>query len=161
MQTDAVDHAVELTPVADVRPGSIRLRGVLIFIPCAVLVSLSAWLTPSKAGYGTHRGLGLPPCAFLSQTGYPCPSCGMTTAFADMAHGRFVAAFMAQPFGAVLFVAVMVLGLVGLGELLTGRGIIGYLRPGPWWAVATVAGLLLGWGIKIACGLAAGTLPVR
>ena len=31
---------------------------------------------------GTHQQLGLPPCNFVTLTGYPCPACGMTTSFA-------------------------------------------------------------------------------
>ncbi len=30
----------------------------------------------------THRQLGLLPCTFKTVTGYPCPSCGMTSSFA-------------------------------------------------------------------------------
>ena len=30
----------------------------------------------------THRQLGLPPCTFKAVTGYPCPSCGMSSSFA-------------------------------------------------------------------------------
>ena len=162
MQSQAVDQAIVLVPVADARVGlGRRIRGALILVPCIAVLAVSAWLHPNGAGYGTHRELGLPACGFLSQTGYPCPSCGMTTAFADMAHARCADAFLAQPFGVVLFAAVVVLAVAGLGELATGRDMIRYLRPGPWWAVATMSGMLLGWGFKIAYGLATGILPVR
>jgi hypothetical protein len=129
--------------------------------PCIAVLAVSFWLHPSQAGHGTHRELGLPACGFLAQTGYPCPSCGMTTAFADMAHGRFLDAFLAQPFGLVLFVAVVALAVAGLGELATSRDVIRYLRPGVWWAVVSISGMLCGWGFKIAYGLATGILPVR
>jgi hypothetical protein len=129
--------------------------------PCVAVLAVSGWLHPSGAGHGTHRALGLPACGFLAQTGYPCPSCGMTTAFADMAHARPVDAFFAQPFGVMLFAAVVALAAAGLGELATSRDFIRYLRPGPWWAVAAISGMLFGWGFKIAYGLATGILPVR
>ena len=162
MRLQSVDQATALASVADARAGiGRRIRGSLILAPCVAVLAVSVWLDPSGAGYGTHRELGLPACGFLAQTGYPCPSCGMTTAFADMAHARFVDAFLAQPFGVVLFVAVAVLAAVGLCELATGRDVIRYLRPGPWWAVVTISGMLLGWGFKIAYGLATGILPVR
>jgi len=160
MQSQAVDQPMVLSPAS--RPGAAnRLRGALIFAPCATILALSVWLIPHKSGHGTHRELGLPPCAFLAETGYPCPSCGMTTAFANMAHGHFVAAFRAQPFGVAMFAVVAVLAAVGLGELLTGRDFVRLLRLGPWWAVAAIVGIFGGWGIKIAWGLASGTLPVR
>lgn len=162
MQSQAVDQAVELAPVADARAGlGRRIRGSLILAPCLAVLAVSLWLHPREAGYGTHRALGLPACGFLAQTGYPCPSCGMTTAFADMAHARCVDAFLAHPFGVMLFAAVAVLAAVGLGELATSRDVIRYLRPGPLWAVVTISGMLLGWGFKIAYGLATGILPVR
>jgi hypothetical protein len=162
MQSEPIEQAVVLAPAEDARLVlGRRIRGMLIFVPCAVVLTLSAWLTPSTAGYGTHRKLGLPQCGFISQTGYPCPSCGMTTAFADMAHGRVGDALWAQPFGAMLFLAVAGLAAVGLAELLTGRDFLRYLRPGVWWVFAALAGLLSGWGIKIACGISDGTLPVR
>ena len=55
------------------------------------------------AGHGTHVQLGLPPCFFLQLTGYPCPSCGLTTSFAHAAHFHFAEALATQPFGLLLF----------------------------------------------------------
>ncbi len=69
----------------------------------AVTLVVARALTPSPAGFGTHQQLGLPPCTFLHWTGFPCPSCGLTTCFAFAAHGEFIAAFIAQPFGVLLF----------------------------------------------------------
>lgn len=177
MQSDAADQAAAsapvLTPVdepdqaataaaASPRRAGLRLRGALLFVPCAVVIGLAAWLTPSPAGYGTHQQLGLPACSFLWRTGYPCPSCGLTSSFAAMAHGRIVEALRDHPFGPFLVLALAAVGLCGLAELVGGRDVlIRLLRPGAWWAVAAFAGLLAGWGIKIALGLANGTLPVR
>jgi hypothetical protein len=78
-----------------------------------------------------------------------------------MAHGRLAEALRDHPFGPALFLAVAAVGLCGLAELAGGRDALRLLRPGAWWAVATFAGLLAGWGAKIALGLASGTLPVR
>jgi hypothetical protein len=69
----------------------------------AVTLGLARWLTPSPNGFGTHQQLGLPACTFLHYTGFPCPSCGLTTCFAHAAHGQFFSAFLAQPFGLLLF----------------------------------------------------------
>lgn len=77
--------------------------GVILFI-FAVVIFLGMWLTPSPSGVGTHEELGLPPCGFLTLTGYPCPSCGLTTVFALLLHGRIFDALRVQPFGVVLFI---------------------------------------------------------
>jgi Protein of unknown function (DUF2752) len=60
-------------------------------------------LDPAARGYGTHTELGLPPCTFLRLTHLPCPSCGMTTSFAWAARMDFWQAFLANPFGLLLF----------------------------------------------------------
>ena len=69
------------------------------------VVATAAWLTPDPSGLGTHVQLGLPPCGFLVATGLPCPGCGLTTSFANMAHFAWADAFHANPFGVGLFLA--------------------------------------------------------
>jgi hypothetical protein len=69
---------------------------------CAVL-AVAGWLRPSPSGYGTHTQLGLPPCFFLLVTHLPCPSCGLTTCFAYAVRFQFWKAFLANPFGIVVF----------------------------------------------------------
>jgi hypothetical protein len=162
MHPDAVGDPIVLTPVDPaLSGGTVRLRGLAVAVPCVVVLALAATLTPRKAGHGTHERLGLPPCEFLQRTGYPCPSCGMTTAFAAMAHGQVALALRSHPFGALLSLAVAVLAVTGLGELLVGRPLLGHLRPGVWWAVVVSIGLLAGWAYKLAAGLAGGSLPLR
>ena len=75
----------------------------------AVVFILAAWLDPDPAGLGTHTQLHLPPCGFYEVFHKPCPSCGMTTAFAMMIHGHPVRAVRAQPAGAAVFVAAVLL----------------------------------------------------
>jgi hypothetical protein len=75
---------------------------VIGLISGAVLI-VARLLHPSSRGVGTHEQLGLPACAFLHFTGIPCPSCGLTTSFAHAARLHFYEAFVAQPFGLVLF----------------------------------------------------------
>ncbi|MCH8830738.1 MAG: DUF2752 domain-containing protein [Planctomycetes bacterium] len=65
-----------------------------------------AWmLQPNPRGFGTHRGIGLPPCTFREVFGIPCPSCGMTTSFAHFVRGHFVDAARANVAGLFLAVA--------------------------------------------------------
>ncbi len=68
-------------------------------------LAVARCLHPSATGVGTHVQLGLPPCRFLAITGIPCPSCGLTTSFAFAAHLEFGRAFIASPFGLLLFFA--------------------------------------------------------
>lgn len=139
----------------------LRVRGIVIASVCWALLILSACLTPSPTGMGTHRHLGLPACQWLATTGYPCPTCGMTTSMAAMAHGRVVLAWQAQPFGIVLFTAVLAAALLGTYEAWTGRDAFGRLRPGMWWAWVPIVGLLAGWGLKVWIGCSTGRLPLR
>ncbi|MFN0086379.1 MAG: DUF2752 domain-containing protein [Blastocatellia bacterium] len=60
-------------------------------------------LRPSPLGVGTHQQMGLPACPFLYLTGFPCPSCGLTTSFAHAAHLEFYAALLTQPIGLLTF----------------------------------------------------------
>ena len=166
MQSECVDEAVVLHPAAAAPAArgarwSYRIRGAALFLPAAAVIIVAATLAPRQAGYGTHQQLGLPPCSFLARTGYPCASCGMTTSFAAMAHGRVVEAFLAHPLGVVLFFGTAAVGLCGLCEAVTGRDVLRILRPGVWWAVVVGVGLLGGWAFKIIHGLATGALPAR
>jgi hypothetical protein len=74
----------------------------LFALPTAVFIT-AAMLTPDPHGHGTHQQLGLPPCGFLVFTGYPCPGCGLTTAFSHMIRLQVLGAWHANPFGIVLF----------------------------------------------------------
>lgn len=73
----------------------------------AVLV-LARLLTPDPTGVGTHTALHLPPCTFYTVFHKPCPSCGMTTAFAWLLHGHPLKALATQPAGVAVFVAGLV-----------------------------------------------------
>jgi hypothetical protein len=138
-----------------------RIRGGLIFLPCLAALVASAWLTPRASGWGTHEQLGLPGCSTPAQTGWPCPTCGMTTSFAAMAHGQLGDAAKAQAFGVVLFAATVLFCGVGGAEMATGRDVIRHLRPGWWWLFVAVGGTLAGWGLKAGLGFINGQYPMR
>lgn len=76
--------------------------GVVIAVATAIL-GIARYLRPSARGFGTHEQLGLPACTFLTLTGIPCPSCGLTTSFAYAAHWHWLDSFVTQPFGFLAF----------------------------------------------------------
>ena len=99
---------------------------VLFAVPLAVVIT-AALLTPSPTGHGTHTQLGLPPCGFLVFTGYPCPGCGLTTAFAHMVRLQVGGAWTANPFGIVLFtVTFLTIPLAAIG-FVRGWGVVATL----------------------------------
>lgn len=57
---------------------------------------LAASLEPDPRGYGTHQGLGLPPCSFQVLFDISCPSCGSTTCFSHFVRGQWVSAVRAN-----------------------------------------------------------------
>lgn len=138
-----------------------RACGALLALPCWIALAVAGMLTPDRAGYGTHEQLGLPSCSFLVKTGYPCPSCGLTTSMAAMAHGQLRTAWKAQPFGVALFVATVAGALAGTWQLASGRPLPRALQPRLWWALAALLGMLAGWAVVVLTGLAAGKLPLK
>jgi len=73
----------------------------------AAVFAVSAFLPPDPSGLGTHTRLGLPPCGVWQLFHKPCPSCGMTTAFALLTHGRPIEALKVQPAGTAVFLAAL------------------------------------------------------
>ena len=154
---------VEARPVSRtvVRPNRVRVYAALVLVAAASLLGLAAWLKPDPGGYGTHRQLGFGKCGMLVTTGYPCPTCGMTTAFAHAVRGQWLQAIIAQPAGFLLALATIACVLGSLWVLVSGR-----LPPirlpivSPFAAFFTLLIIFLGsWAFKIVWGLAHGTLP--
>lgn len=80
--------------------GSFVRRLLVLVIPAVFLL---AWiLNPDVSGKGTHRQLGLPECLLWRATGVRCPTCGMTTAFANFVRGQWSAAWQANSAGFLL-----------------------------------------------------------
>ena len=82
-----------------------RIQYLVVIGLAAALLLIARLLRPSADGVGTHRQLGLPPCAFLHFTGIPCPSCGLTTSVAHAARFHFYQSLITQPFGLVVFIS--------------------------------------------------------
>ncbi|MGB8332752.1 MAG: DUF2752 domain-containing protein [Polyangiales bacterium] len=90
-------------------------------VAASVLVlTAAAAVVPDPRGYGTHTQLGLPPCGFLLLTGFPCPGCGLTTAFAYGIRGQWLLAASANPLGLAMFLVVCL--CVPLGATAALRG---------------------------------------
>jgi hypothetical protein len=140
-----------------------RLAWAAVAVICCVILGLAAWLRPDARGFGTHEALGLEPCGFVIYAGLPCPTCGMTTAYSYLMHGRPLAALLAQPAGFALCLGTIVLAAWAAVAAARGRmPIINWERVGAVRLSLTVALVLVGgWAIKLAIGLATGALPLR
>jgi hypothetical protein len=122
----------------------------------AVAVLLTAFrLHPDPRGLGTHEQLGLPPCGFFRDHGVPCISCGMTTAFAAMAHFQPWLALRSNPFGSALFLVVLAAPFYLLHALVTGLDPFRILHTRRAAFVLPIAGLLLlaNWGVMVLLAL--------
>jgi len=161
MESGCANHAGE--PTRHGWSGRIvcRLRGAAVLTVALAAMLAAGMLRPDPRGMGTHEQLPLPACSFAANTGWPCPTCGLTTSLAAMAHGDVGLAFRSHPFGVAVFVAVLAAALAGGVELLGARPILPALRPRFWWGPAAVGALLLGWAMKLAIGWVMGALPIR
>ncbi len=142
---------------------SARIVSIVLFVCCVGILGIAVYLQPSAMGMGTHEQLGLAPCAAVVTTGYPCPTCGMTTAFAHTVRGQFLSAIRVQPAGFLLALGTVLAAGLSLRTLLTGRYyLVNWQRVSAVWIVVLVILIVIGgWGAKIAIGVMSGELPVR
>ena len=128
-----------------------RALSLAILVPALIVLGIAAWLTPDPSGVGTHQQLGLHACSTLAVTGYPCPTCGMTTAFAFAAHGQILAAFHAQPAGAFLALATACAALVSGYAFFVGLSLFrladAFWSPRPLFILGGI--VVAGWVYKI------------
>ena len=128
-----------------------RVIAAVVAAVCSGVLGLAAWLPPAEAGLGTHEALNLPPCGWIAIADLPCPTCGMTTAFAHAADGNLLGSFLAQPLGCVLALVTVMALLVSVYVAATGSRLGGtfsrlWNRSTPWIIAGAV---LLAWGYKI------------
>ncbi len=117
-----------------------RLVCLIAAIPTGAIWLIGSWLNPSEGPLGIERQLGTARCGFYTKYGFPCPTCGWTTAVSHLYHGQIFQALFTQPAGA-LFGLLMLLGFsVSIGGLLTDR----WLGPRPEWLLANRY-RLIGW----------------
>jgi hypothetical protein len=155
------DHP--LGPLCRMVPLESRLGGRLysagvLGVVVAIFVAAGR-LHPDGLDHGAHQQFGLPPCGFLVMTGLPCPTCGMTTAFAYTIHGRPIAAIHAQPAGFLLAAALSAVGVLAAVAIATGRRpAFNWYRIDPVRLVWIGCGLFVaGWAIKIVLCLLGGS----
>lgn len=138
-------------PAGVLRPRSIlratpgeRAAAAVVCAACLGVLLLASWLRPDSAGHGTHEQLGLPRCGWVVATGRPCPTCGMTTAFAEAADGDLLGSARVQPFGAILAVLTAAAVWASLHQAVLGSRIgrmcEGLLRPRALWGAAALWG---------------------
>ncbi len=93
------------------------------FILSALLL-LPFTLNPKSGSLsGTHQQLFLPPCYFYAVTKIPCPTCGITTSFSYLTKQKIKMAFLANPFGPLLYLLILLTILYLLAAIITNRKI--------------------------------------
>ncbi|MDP6986849.1 MAG: DUF2752 domain-containing protein [Phycisphaerales bacterium] len=129
-----------------------RLVAAVLGVAAASPLVVAATLVPSATGTGTHQALGLPACGWQTVMQVPCPSCGMTTAFAHAANAEFGNALYAQPAGLLLSLLAAMVVLGSVFAALTGapmqRLVSMFVQPQVVWVGLGI--LLLGWLFKLA-----------
>ncbi|MDH3727015.1 MAG: DUF2752 domain-containing protein [Myxococcales bacterium] len=130
------------------------LWGCLAAGGIAVLAA-ATWIEPDPRGYGTHTQLGLPPCGFLALTGFRCPGCGLTTAFAYGIRGEWWLAGTSNPLGLALFL--IVCATIPISVLAIVRGwsfaaVVDRLSLDRW-ALATAGYGVVLWVVRFAAAL--------
>ncbi len=128
-----------------------RAMAAILSIGCLTVLIIAAGLDPSPTGVETHRQLGLPACGLLSMTGVPCMTCGMTTSFSELAHGRVWRSVVVQPGGTVLALVAAITFWAGGYIAITGRPSARLLGMVPWTRILfTLLGVVLvSWVYKI------------
>ncbi len=94
--------------------------GLALLCPTA----MAFLLVPDSRGYGTHEQLGLPPCTLVVLFGLRCPTCGSTTAFAHLARGRLIEAFVANVAATLLAFLLVPTGIWVCLAAIRGRWLV-------------------------------------
>lgn len=127
-----------------------HLTNIFAILGSLAVLSLALWLNPDPRGFGTHEQLGLAPCDFMVRNGYPCPSCGLTTSFANMAELNPVTALEANPAGVLLFLLTLSMPFWFGHALWTGADPFRFAthRVGRWVLPVVVLLLVICWVVR-------------
>jgi hypothetical protein len=116
-----------------------------------VLLATAIFLHPDGRNYGTHQQLGLPPCSFYCLFGVPCPTCGMTTAWAHLMHGGVLASLRTNAGGTLLALLAIAAAPWSLAAAIRGRYFV--WTPDGRWVTWTLGGIgaivVLQWGCRL------------
>lgn len=120
----------------------------------AALFAIAWVIVPAEQGYGSHQSLGLPACTSVRLLGIRCPTCGMSTAWANFVRGRWASGMRANVTGLALAVAAVPIALwLGLAAV-EGRWRL--MRPTPRLVMAAqlawIGAALAEWIIRLAMG---------
>lgn len=130
------------------------LRVLNLFAGLAVLAMLvvAYQLQPAAIGLGTHQQLGLPPCTFIALYNIPCPSCGMTTSWSLLMHGRWLDSAQTNAGGFLLALIALAYLPASCYFFVGGRA-----SRGGWFSLLLATGLVVAmllaviqWGIRLA-----------
>jgi hypothetical protein len=115
------------------------------------LMATARSLEPDPRGFGTNEQLGLARCWFTATTGWPCPTCGMTTAWAHGTRGDLAAACSANLGGALLLPIAGLAAAWGLASAAIGRTLGSSMpRLFLWMGTAWLAITVLDWARRFA-----------
>ena len=98
--------------------------------------------------------MGLPPCTLLVLFGVRCPTCGMTTSWANLVRGRLAEAISANPGGSLLCFLDMLAVPWLLCTAITGRWVVCEPRMGivAYGLAVFLAVTLIEWMVRLTCG---------
>jgi hypothetical protein len=118
------------------------------------MLAVAAVLKPSPRRRGTHEQLGLPPCTFSVLFGRPCPTCGMTTAWAHLVRGQWYEAGRANLGGTLLGLLAMVAAPWLLASAARGNwfGVAPSGRGVAWITFAVLVITLIDWAVRLLTG---------
>ncbi len=153
-QVSAWSEELATTPAEDCcRAVSTRGRLLAATATVALLVPLviACLLEPDTRGHGTHQQLGLPPCTLIALCGVRCPTCGMTTAWAAIVHGRLLVGLAANVGGVLLALAAIgsVIGLAATAVCGRRPRWFPPMDQFAWAGMAIAAVTLVDWTVRI------------
>ncbi len=118
------------------------------------LFAVARIIVPAAKGYGSHQSLGLPPCTSVALLGMRCPTCGMSTAWANFVRGRWAMAVRANVTGLALAIGAVPVGIWLMLAAVEGRW--RWVHPSPTLGLIVslgfVAAALIEWLIRLGLG---------